>query len=101
MSSLHEIIAAVVAQHAMNSDNIVCQAASVAGASDANAKIRKPNSRYKRHGTLCKPNKSTWWRTLKKGDELEFLHFTSLIARYRVAGRALHIVLVGHRVRVC
>ena len=101
MWSLHEIVAAVVAQHAMNSDSIVCQAALLASASHTNVNICKPNLRYKRHGTLCKPNKSTWWRTLKKGDELEFLHFTSLIARYRVAGRALHIVLVGHRVRVC
>ena len=78
MSSLHQMIAAIVAQHTITSDSIVCQAASLAGASHANTKIRKPNSRYKRSGSLCKPKKSTWWRTLKKGDDLEFLHFTLL-----------------------
>ena len=78
MSSLHQTIAAIVAQHSIISDSIVCQAAAIAGASEVNKAGRKPNSRYKCHGTLCKPKKSTWWRTLKKGDDLEFLHFTSL-----------------------
>ena len=78
MSSLHKIIAAIVAHHSINSKRIVCQAALLAGASHANEQICKPTISYKRHGTLCKPNKSVWWCTLKKGDKLKFLYFTLL-----------------------
>ena len=42
------------------------------------SKRRAPNGRYRRSGALPHPSKSFWRRVDEVGDDLEFLHFTSL-----------------------
>ena len=43
-----------------------------------NKQRQHKQGRYRRGGSVPPPRASVWWRTYSRGDDLEFLHFTSL-----------------------
>lgn len=84
--SKQAIVAVAVASAALGASSLKQQqdrAASIAAAVStinlaSTSTRRVPNGRYRRSGALPRPTKSFWRRVDEIGDDLEFLHFTSL-----------------------
>ena len=75
-----QAVVAAVVSHFTDADNLFLQVASLLAkeSADDDGPPRKRSSRYRRGGAIPHPKHSVWGRTVKRGDDLEFLHFTSL-----------------------